>query len=321
MKIYELLEKKPEYRSIIEKIISYEETNKEKFEKYKGEYNSEMGWTWSDVGVHPIKLNKLIEYGIIKIVYKSNRITEYRLTNLEEIKNLLEICYSSKNIKREEKTVEISKLFKDIVGHKDIKKAFRLALKSKKPVHILLIGPPATAKTIFLEEIYNNFPNSEFVIGSSTSSSGLFNLLYEKRPKYLLIDEIDKLLSQDNLSVLLSLMESGYIRKTKHNLSTDMIYLDTKVFASGNKDNLPKELSDRFIKFYLREYTKEEFIEICEKYISKTENVDEELVRYVAEKIWEINKSIRTVRNILRMSNNKDDIDFIINTLYKYSKV
>lgn len=310
---------KPEYLEIINKIITFEESKKSEWEEIEKKYGIKTGWTWYDVGIHPSKLSKLVSMGVIKIVYKSNKKTEYRLANPDEIKKILGINNIVENVEDRPKK-PIKDLFKNIVGHDDIKKTLKLALKSKKPVHVLLIGPPATAKTLFLEEIYNTFKNSEFVFGSTTSSAGLFNLLISKRPKILLIDEIDKLVSEDNLSILLSLMESSCIKKTKANLTTNIIKLETKVFAAGNKDNLPKELSDRFIKLYLREYTRDEFLEVCEKYISNTENVDENLVRYTAEKLWDMGiKSIRNVRNIIRMSGgNKENIEFLLDIMKKY---
>ena len=38
-------------------------------------------------------------------------------------------------------------LFDSIVGYDDVKKLFQMSLSSDKPVHILLVGPPASAKT------------------------------------------------------------------------------------------------------------------------------------------------------------------------------
>ena len=43
-------------------------------------------------------------------------------------------------------------LFSNIVGYNDIKKLFRMSLSSEKPVHVLLVGPPASAKTLFMLE-------------------------------------------------------------------------------------------------------------------------------------------------------------------------
>ena len=43
-------------------------------------------------------------------------------------------------------------LFESIIGYEDIKKIFKMSLISDKPVHILLVGPPASAKTLFMLE-------------------------------------------------------------------------------------------------------------------------------------------------------------------------
>jgi len=45
------------------------------------------------------------------------------------------------------------KFFSDIVGYPDIKKLFMKSIVSKEPIHILLTGPPASSKTIFLLEM------------------------------------------------------------------------------------------------------------------------------------------------------------------------
>ena len=40
--------------------------------------------------------------------------------------------------------------FDNIIGYEDIKKLFFLSFESQKPIHILLVGPPASAKTLFM---------------------------------------------------------------------------------------------------------------------------------------------------------------------------
>ena len=40
--------------------------------------------------------------------------------------------------------------FDEIIGHDHIKKLFQMATTSNEPTHILLTGPPASAKTMFL---------------------------------------------------------------------------------------------------------------------------------------------------------------------------
>jgi len=87
------------------------------------------------------------------------------------------------------------------------------AILSNKPVHILLVGSPASAKTMFLTEVMRVFKSSLFVVGSNTTKAGLVNQLFEKRPKFLLIDELEKMNNTDQIS-LLHLMETGIISET-----------------------------------------------------------------------------------------------------------
>jgi MoxR-like ATPase len=128
--------------------------------------------------------------------------------------------------KRESKTEE---LFDDIIGYNNIKRLFRLAFDSDEETHILLSGPAASAKTMFLESL-SKLKSSYFVDGASTTKSGLIDCLFLNNPKYLLIDEIDKMSAKDQ-AMLLNLMETGIVSETKHN-KTRTANLNTSVFAT-----------------------------------------------------------------------------------------
>lgn len=70
---------------------------------------------------------------------------------------------------------------------------FNCALLSKKPIHILLVGPPGTAKTMFLSDISRRYKESYFVVGSNTTKAGFLNVLFEHSPMLVLIDELEKM--------------------------------------------------------------------------------------------------------------------------------
>ncbi len=64
-------------------------------------------------------------------------------------------------------------------------------------------------KSEFLKKIREHFEDDTLFIDSSYGSkAGIFEKLYEKRPRYVLLDEIDKLTGQDQ-QALLNLMEGG----------------------------------------------------------------------------------------------------------------
>jgi predicted transcriptional regulator len=89
-----------------------------------------------------------------------------------------------------------------------------MALGSDEPVHILVSGAPASAKTLFLQALMT-LKDSYFVDGSNTTKSRIIDYIFHNKPKILLIDKIDKMHVKDQ-SFLLNLMETGIISETKH---------------------------------------------------------------------------------------------------------
>src|SRR5574341_1819983 len=92
--------------------------------------------------------------------------------------------------------------FEEIVGHNNIKWILTKAMLSKNPVNVLLLGKPGCAKTMFLTDIMNSFKESLFVVGSNTTKAGLVNQLFERRSKFLLIDELEKMSLTDQTALL-----------------------------------------------------------------------------------------------------------------------
>jgi Holliday junction DNA helicase RuvB len=124
-----------------------------------------------------------------------------------------------------------------IVGYDGIKRTFLRSITSKEPVHILLVGPPGQAKTLFLKCILETFREKKafFIVGGNASKSGLIDVLFDMQPKYLLIDEIEHLKSEYQ-TTLLSLMETGILTQTMHS-KVRQTHLKTWVFATSNGTN------------------------------------------------------------------------------------
>src|SRR5437773_6315342 len=100
------------------------------------------------------------------------------------------------------------RFFDDIIGHAHIKRLFRMALRSHEPTHILLSGPPASAKTMFLLSLRQHVRESYFVNGGNATKAGIIDYLFKNSAHYLLLDEIDKMSPRDQ-TFLLNLMETG----------------------------------------------------------------------------------------------------------------
>jgi MoxR-like ATPase len=220
-------------------------------------------------------LDKLDEH-LLPVADYTNSDASCELDNENE-----QLCYTTQNIKSF--TINNNgNIFKEIVGYDDIKKEFAKALDASNPVGILLVGPPGCGKSEFLKQIRAVYDDkSIFIDGSYGSKAGIFDKLKESRPKYVLLDEIDKLDNRDQ-EALLSLMESGRLIKTTKSEHYD-IELKCWIFATANKkEDILEPLIDRFERYFLSEYTDEEFRAIAVKRLKQEGIENIELARYMA---------------------------------------
>ena len=215
-------------------------------------------------------------------------------------------------------------MFNSIVGYSDIKKLLMRSILSKEQIHILLIGPPATSKTVFLLEMFKELSNAYFIDGTATSGIGMVDFLFSHpETKFILIDEIDKLNKKDQ-TVLYNLMETGILtemksRKTKGFRQQKM---NVKIFATSNElDKLTTPLKSRFIKLELPEYTWEEFSTITNNLIkTRYKHLDESISNRIAEIVWFdlMTNDVRHVLQIAKLPYSIEDVEDIAHTLIKY---
>jgi hypothetical protein len=83
-------------------------------------------------------------------------------------------------------------LFDDIVGFGDVKDLFKMAIQAERPVHLLLCGPPSSGKSLFMSSL-TRLERSYYTVGSNSTKSGIFDYLFEYRPRYFIIDELEKM--------------------------------------------------------------------------------------------------------------------------------
>jgi len=208
-------------------------------------------------------------------------------------------------------------LFSTIVGYSDVKKIFGLSINSQKPVHILLVGPPASAKTLFMLECMK-LERSYFTIGSHSTRSGMLDYLFESRPRYLIVDEIEHMGIKDQ-TALLSLMETGILSETKFQ-KTRNTQLKTWVFATSNgTERMLTPLLSRFVTLHFKRYKYENFHEVA-SHILVQEGVGTQLASKIADAVWSKMKSkdIRDCMKIGRLAKSEQDVDWIVDTFKNY---
>jgi len=192
-------------------------------------------------------------------------------------------------------------LFDDIYGFKDVKDLFEMAIHAERPVHLLLCGPPASAKSLFMRSL-TKLERSYYAVGSSSTKSGIFDYLFEHRPRYFIIDELEKMNKIDQTS-LLNLMESGILSELKHNQQRST------------------QLLTRFRDIHFNPYTEEEFVEIAVNVLDREEGVDRNIALLIADGVYNSLKStnIRECVRIARLSKNDSaQVNRIIDTFAKY---
>ncbi|MFL6342448.1 MAG: ATP-binding protein [Nitrososphaeraceae archaeon] len=217
------------------------------------------------------------------------------------------------------KKEDADNFFNYIIGYNDVKKFLRMSINTEEPVHILLIGPPASAKTMFIKSMMMKLNNSYFTDGGNSTKAGMLEYIFDNKPKYLLIDEIDKMSTKDQ-TFLLNLMETGIVSETKH-AKTRTEVLKTWVIASSNDiSNIISPLKSRFFIIELEPYSYEQFCQITMRLLIEQHKVEEEIAKATAHIVWNKMRSrnIRDCVRIGRMAKSVQDVDFIIDTLRRY---
>lgn len=309
-------------REAMKKIIEYEEREEERIAKDK--VLSELGvkpyWDWQDVGVDFNDIKKLRIAGVVMVIGGKKK--RYLLVNREETKRRIE---EIERLEREAINAAISQpiqvpedMFDVIIGYDDMKKFLKKVVTLDEPFHVLFVGPPGTAKTLFLME-FERIPRSKLITAGTSTKVGIRDLLIEERPRFLLIDELEKIGDPNDLSVLLTLMESQRVIVTKHGSITEERFPCSVIAACNSTKKLPQELLDRFQVFRLRKYTREEYIEIVKTFLTKRRGVSEDVAKYIAEKVSEYTLSVREAVRVSKVAKNIEEVDKVIRLFRTYS--
>ena len=242
-------------------------------------------------------LTILARGGILRIVRKTSRGRTSYSIDPDQVEGL-QLSLTEESTSAEEPKPP-GDLFRSVVGYPEAKELLIRGVTAAKPVHFLLIGPPASAKTVFLLEIHR-MPGAEYHIGSSTSRAGLASQLLANHPKFLLIDEIDKMAAIDQ-NVLLSLCETGLVKETKYGRFREA-QLETKVFAAGNAlVSLRPEIISRFQVLHFSPYTKGQFIEVVEIILEDREGLPKKLGNLIGEELWRLKADPREAIRLARL--------------------
>ncbi len=257
-----------------------------------------------------VAVSALVLYLLYGIVKRKEKTAEVDVAVIGRIKN--SIPYRKKIRTR-------SKLFENIIGHDNVKEILARSITRNLGIHWLLVGPPASARSMILMDIEDKVPGAIFVSGTRLNKEGLLELLRTQKPKFLLIDELDKC-GPSTLNPLLTLCEHKRIVSTTKSDPFD-IGLDTVILGTANySDSLQSYFLSRFFVLHFPEYTEEEFLDICRVVLPKKERVGIRLAKYIGEKVWNDmeNRDIRQAVRVAKLAKTKEDVDWTVEVLMKY---
>jgi MoxR-like ATPase len=206
--------------------------------------------------------------------------------------------------------------FENIHGYDDLKDMVGRALEAEDNYNLLFIGPPASAKTLFLLGILES-KKGVYFDGSNTTNR-ILDVLEQERPKIICIDEVDKM-SRQFQNQLLNFLESGRIKVDQQRKQYDFEIKGAKVFATCNEINkLSKPLASRFRKLFLPRYTEQQFIDVSIKVLPK---IGENMARYIGFTVFRNGGDIRDVMSVgklIRKGDGPQEVEQMIDTMTKY---
>lgn len=248
------------------------------------------GWQWHTVHCNPRVVNQMVGAGVVNVVSESRKYTHYRLVSLVAAQEALAMV-SVRPVEEQAEQGTIANLFEFVVGHDSAKMLLRYALQAPDPVHCLLIGPVGTAKTMMLDDIAR-LPNAEMYLGSTTTKAGLVGLMVAKRPRFLMLDELDKM-DKEDMWPLLTLMESGVVMRLQHKLQ-ERVHVITSVFAGANDvSKLPNTILSRFVQIRVPGYTADEFIEVSRQVLMRRVGIGEQEAWNIATEVCKVSLDVR----------------------------
>lgn len=318
------LREKPEYLDILLAIIKYEEQLDPSDVYFLEDTPHNRYWENTDVPVNPTRLHHLETVGVLDRVLDTNSTTAYSINDREEMKEQVteindrydgdkEVIHH--NFPTEEELDE--DIFEDVIGYDDIKWLLRRGLTTDEITNFLLVGPPGSAKTVFLLCI-RRLQDAVFVPAADSSSAGFLEAMFEHKPKYVLLDEVDDM-NADNQKSLSSYMETGIVKETKYEKSREM-EINAKTFGSANSTSpIQDHILDRFTVLQFDKYTRDEFIEVCKHMLPDKEDVSEGEAKKIAELLWDKERTadVRKAIAVARLS--RGDPERVIDVMDKYS--
>jgi hypothetical protein len=216
---------------------------------------------------------------------------------------------------------DVMDAFSLIIGFDDIKLTIARALEVHRRTNFLLEGPPACAKSLILEGVRSVVPDALIAFGSRTSAAGLSDKLFEMQPSVELLDELEKM-PNDCWAVLLGVMESGELIEVKSRKSRGVKLNCITIGACNSSAKFPREFLSRVaLHIHFPKYTRDEFIEVCEGFLSRSGGCPEDIARMIGQGVYDNELGdVRKARGVWDLMNesSQEEVTRVIELMLKY---
>lgn len=308
----QFLQDRPELIDEIRQLVDHQDGLDELNNPWADEFTSQRCWAIKELpGVAPNTVNMLHRRGLLE-KHGSNKSKYYSILDLDGVRQLLDQATDpgdgNGDLERVEYVVpEIpADLFGGIEGYEDVKEVFRWSIEAEEPTHIALEGPPASCKSVFLEEIERCMPRAIYAEGYDSSKAGIREQLLDERPYFYLIDELGEM-HPKHLTILRGLCGRGRVTVTLASRKGS-IYLPTRVYAGCNRwpPDPDGAFRSRFEIFKLDRYKPGEFQRIAIWTLVNREGVPQDLAEYIVSQVTGT-VDVRKVVAVARLVKNAED--------------
>ncbi|HUZ01597.1 MAG TPA: hypothetical protein VMU89_14710 [Thermomicrobiaceae bacterium] len=278
------------------------------FNGVQGHYETFVhgGFTWHDAGVDPARLPRLVGIGLLSVRRHSARSVEYDLRDVPATIEALRLLTGPPSIldgSEPPSTALPAEPFRGVVGLELEKRKLTACLKADKPVHALLVGDPATGKSVLVSCI-EALPGGFTTYGGAITPAGLRDLFFDASPpRWLIVDECEegKVIY---LNRLLSVLEEQRITVLQHGRRETREIAVTCFLVCNDDSKLPLKLKSRVgLRLEFHPLDEEQRQAVIRGFLVEREGVEPELAAMIAFKVAPRSADVRRARDVARLCN------------------
>jgi len=320
------IENNPHVIDHLEKMVEYEENNKKEDSPLLEDKDYDTYWSSSEVGVAGSSIYHLEMNGFVTRIYDSSTSTDYALKDRELVKGIIQSFESmtkdgvldAMHSFPDEDDEELDGIFDEVIGYDDVKWLLKRGITTDKITNFLFVGPTGSAKTVFLMCLRDKL-GGELINGGETSGPGFLDVLFDEKPKFVLVDELDDMDYKDQKNMS-SYMETGIAKETKSGKSREMKTNAKTIATANDEDKILAQLYDRFTPLFFEKYDKDDFVEVCMHVLPNREDCSEDEAETIALSVWDEfgEGDVRQAIQVARLS--RGDPEKVLGVVGRYSK-